>query len=124
MEPRALGVSSTLAFVEQAINERLKLNNRTGGQGGLPPQAASPSSGREGVTLAIPQNDTVGMISPEHNNLQLTVFLKKKDRESPPDFPHRPVLTEEQTTRRSYLSNAWLVPKSANNRRTFIGDLR
>ncbi|PKL65471.1 MAG: hypothetical protein CVV32_03145 [Methanomicrobiales archaeon HGW-Methanomicrobiales-3] len=28
--------------VEQAVNRRLKLNDRTGGFGGLPPQAASP----------------------------------------------------------------------------------
>jgi len=48
MEPRALGISSTLAFVDQAVNGCLKLNDKTGGQGGLPPWGASPSGGERG----------------------------------------------------------------------------
>jgi len=35
----------------------------------LPPQAASPSLGKEGVTLAIPQNDTLGVISTDLKKL-------------------------------------------------------
>jgi hypothetical protein len=49
----------------------------TGVLGSLPPWSASSFGGRDGVLLAIPQNDTVGMISPDQNFLK-NMFSKNR----------------------------------------------
>jgi hypothetical protein len=63
--------------VEQAGNGRLKLNVRTGGFRELAPLGCLLLLGRDGFHLAIPQNDTVGMISPDQNFLK-NMFSKNR----------------------------------------------
>ena len=73
MEPRALGVSSTLAPWSIALSGHLKKIIGLGGQGGLAPLGCLPLWGTVGVTLANPLSVLKEVF------LQSKIFMTKYD---------------------------------------------